>query len=158
AVGDRAHEGGVLGIAGDLHLELGALDEAGRYYARALAAVREVDDRRFEGWVLTSTGLSEQELGRFAEARARLLEALTIHRAVGDERSQGMVLVYLAHLALEEGRLEESCMQYDAAAPMLGRSGGDHRLRAQLLAGRTVAAARHGKVEATPRDLEKARA
>jgi tetratricopeptide (TPR) repeat protein len=94
-LGDRRHEGAVLGNLGIAYSFLGEYRRAVQYYEQQLAIAREVRDRRGEGNALGNLGVAYYWLGERRHAIEFHEQQLAITREIGDRRAEGNALANL---------------------------------------------------------------
>jgi CHAT domain-containing protein len=80
--GDRRLEAVVLDELAEVHLRMGAIDEARARYGEALAIQRAIEDRRNTALSLYGIARVERAAGKLEDARAAIDEALTIVEAI----------------------------------------------------------------------------
>jgi predicted ATPase/DNA-binding winged helix-turn-helix (wHTH) protein len=115
-VGDRGHEGVVLGYLGMWLSDHGRIDEARAHQEAALALHKALGNRRLEGVTLGNLGILFGRGGGLGADMGAYLEAgLAIHREVGDRRGEGITLGNLGIHHQWRGRREAAQACYEAA-------------------------------------------
>ncbi len=114
-VGNRQHEGVILGNLADLHREQGRVSEALEHFQQGLAIAREVGNRQHEGVTRGSLANLHREQGRIPDALKHLQQALAIAREVGERRIEGINLGNLAILHRDQDRIPEALEHYSQA-------------------------------------------
>lgn len=110
-----AGEGTVVLNLGNLELEAGNLDDAGRHYDEALAIARRTEYRNFESYVLGNRGNLHRARGETERAVADYEAAIAISREVGDARHEGQNLTNLGDAFMELDRIDDAERVLDAA-------------------------------------------
>ncbi len=123
ALGNRHHEGIILGSLGRMFVDLGQLGEAQSLYEGALAVHREIGNRRQEGVVLNGLANLHIVQGLPEEARLLLEGALAVHREVGNRCQEGVALGGLAILHRKQNWPE--AQSYFEDALVVHRAAGD---------------------------------
>ncbi|MFC1848896.1 protein kinase [candidate division CSSED10-310 bacterium] len=114
-IGDRNHEGVLLGQLAVFHRDLGQWDKAADLFQQALLICRELGTIYEEGGFLGDFGLMFYYTGKLDQAEELLKQALVIHRKTGNLTSQGNVLMNLGNLLDERNRKEEALEYYEKA-------------------------------------------
>lgn len=93
---------------GVLSWQLGRLQDARRFYERALEGFESVQDVQSKARALSNLGLVEWQELRLEEANGRFLEALALHEGLDDPVGRGNVLNNLGILEWRRGNLSNS--------------------------------------------------
>ena len=115
AVGDQLGEANTRLRLGELALQQGCSEEAGRECGLALELFRAVGDQLGEANTRRSLGDLVLRLGRTEEAGREYGGALELYRAVGDQLGEANTRLRLGELALRQGRNEEAGWEFGAA-------------------------------------------
>jgi len=122
---DAGTEGLVLNALGSLHREQARLEEAERYYKRALVKVRSARDRRLEAIVIGNIGACYTEFGRADEAVEPAAEGLALMREAGDTRMLAVLQAAYGMILFINGRLTDARRQCLEALALLEEMGDD---------------------------------
>lgn len=133
-----------LGVANS---RLGSSQAAEDAYARALARGREAHSPDLAGIAALNLGVIALKRGRHEYARARIREAHELFGRVKNEAHRLAAVYNLAHLAHDEGKLDDARRLYGDAAEQ-GRALGIAEVEVGATAGAGLAALRAGAVDA----------
>ena len=114
ALRDRALR--ALSRAGDHAASLGASDSAQRYYERALELA---EGDRTRGELSTKAGLAAKLQGRDVQAKAHFTTAHELHSSLGDIPATARALGGIAHIELQEGKIDIAIERMHTALTML---------------------------------------
>lgn len=117
---------------GNLHRNVGALDDARQCDEVALAAARRLGDSRLEGGCLGNLGATLANQGRNDSAQTCYEEALAIFHDLGDRQWEGNTRCNLGLLHQGQGRHEEARNELEASL-RIARELGHVRLEGVVL-------------------------
>lgn len=131
-LGDLSGQAMSLQGLGNIHIDLGELENALDFYQRAHAIYVRRDDRHGQALALSGIGITDWFQGRFAEACNNYERAVTMLREVGDRRFEGITLNRLAIIKIEQDELAEAQSIMERALALL-IGAGDRRNQATVL-------------------------
>lgn len=132
ALGDRAHEAGVLQQIGNTQRALGDLDGAEHHLTAARTLAAELGDRRAELAAIGALGWCHLQRWRLAEARECATEVAAGFRELGDADSEANALDDLAHLDLLVGDNENAEIGFERSIKTFADRGWKQNLGAAL--------------------------
>ena len=106
-IGDRRGSSATLNNLGNLAVEKGNLDEAEKYFNRAVTMTREITYRGGEPYPIAGLGDVLLARGDLAGAKKRYFDALTICEEIKDEDFSSQIRTALAFVALQEGKFSD---------------------------------------------------
>ncbi len=147
-----------LEFLGDVHRDEGGIDQARRYYSRALAigsSIAPEGDIVME--VMCRQGQCLSLLGRHSEGVTVLGRALVLARRLNDRHEEGLVRRALASALFEMGDLFQAGQHIDRSAVLLEQVGSHFELAQSLLVQANIRLAKvdGGLVENIGKMLEK---
>lgn len=100
---------------GNLAFSRGRLDEARRYFARALKAFQARNDRVNQALVQGNLSVLARVQGNMPRAMTLLQRSLSLKRLVGDRRGEALGLVSLGNIHTDQDQFSQALESYRAA-------------------------------------------
>ncbi|MEV0698472.1 tetratricopeptide repeat protein [Saccharopolyspora sp. NPDC050389] len=146
AAGDRYSTATALSALAEIHIELGALDDAHRSAQRALEVQLELGDRHGQGYAHNVLAAADARQGDISAARAHFAAALRLFNEVGETFGATFAMHELAGLHMGSGELDEAVDMYQQAVERR-REIGHRQGEAQSLRGLGIALQAEGDIE-----------
>jgi len=129
---NQQDEGDFSTSIGLAYHSLGQMDNAIKYYQKALAIQKKIGSRRAEGFVLGDLGIAYYSLGQMDNAIKYQKQALVISRETGDRRAEGNWLYNLgiAYYSIGQG---DNALEYHELSLAICRETGDRRAEGNCL-------------------------
>lgn len=133
-IGDRNNESILLGVLGDVYVDLGDWESAGRHFDRSLALARELGNRRSECLTRLRAGYLAALQGDLEACERAVRDASEINETLGLDSVRARIEAVKGNLRLEQGRHEEAEAAFAEAVEIYRRSG-ERRPELEALAG-----------------------
>lgn len=155
ALGDLTLEVRALNVSGAIALERGGIDQATRFFARALEEAMQDDDMATVGRCANNIGIIANLQGDFARAVGAYTRAIAAYQQVRHDRGIAESRHNLGITYREQGQLDDALQAADAAVQEAERLG-DRQLKGQALAGRAEIQIARGEPELAIREADRA--
>ena len=113
---DLERRGRLIGLIGDVYLDLGDYAQAMKYLEESLAVMREIGDKARMQAQLARVGMIHLDLGRTERALDVYQETVKISREIPDRVGEGRMLGLIAHAHFQSGHYAAALHNFLASA------------------------------------------